>query len=257
MIVGVPVLSTLANMTNQELLNAACPLIGDLGAAFYFIPETLAAGKELGLGGMEFYVQGRAGQMGTTDPLAVAAAFGYFKPALLKSVLDAANAKVDPRTSGAAHMKACAELSRAKLSNIPNLEGLVSILEKVNNAADPDGLALYAAIRTETLAEDAAGRLLQLIAILREFRGSAHLVALRVAGLDSKTAHAAKRPDMWKQFGYTEEEMPEITDAVKKAMAEAESYTDKLVEPAYAVLSEAERVALVDGLKAVKAALAA
>lgn len=250
-------MTTLAFMNNQELLDAACPLIGDMGAAFYFIPETLAAGKELGLGGMEFYVQGRAGQMGTTDPLAVAAAFGYFSPVLLKSVLDAANAKVDPRVSGAAHMKACAELSRRKLSNVPNLEGLVAILDKVNNAADPDGLALYAAIRTETLADDAAGRLLQLIAILREFRGSAHLISLRVAGVPSKIAHAAKRPDMWKQFGYAEDDMPEITDAIRAAMAEAERYTDKLVEPAYAVLSDTERVALVDGLKEVKAALAA
>lgn len=245
------------NMNNQELLNAACPLINEMGAAFYFVPETLAAGKELGLGGMEFYVQGRAGQMGNTTPEAVAAAFGYFKPTLLKSVLDAANAKVDPRTSGAAHMKACADLSRAKLSQVSNLDGLVAILDKVNNAADPDGLALYAAIKTETLAEDSAGRLLQLIAILREFRGSAHLVALRVAGLASKTAHAVKRPDMWKQFGYSEEEMPEINDATHKAMAEAESYTDKLVEPAFAVLNDAERTALVAGLTEVKAAFAA
>lgn len=244
-------------MNNQELLNAACPLIGELGAAFYFVPSTAAIGKELGLGGMEFYVYGRAGQMGSTTPEAVTAAFGYFKPSLLKSVIDAASAKVDARTAGAAHMKACAEFSREKLSNVPNLEGLVAILDKINNAADPDGLALYAAIRSETLAEDAAGRLLQLIAILREFRGSAHLVALRVAGVESKTAHAAKRPDMWKQFGYSEDEMPEITDEVKKAMAEAESYTDRIVEPAYSVLSDAERTALVDGLKAVKAALAA
>ena len=244
-------------MTNQELLNSACPLIGDMGAAFYFIPETMAAGKALGLGGMEFYVQGRAGQMGNTEPEAVAAAFGYFKPALLKSVLDAANAKVQPREAGAAHMKACADLSRAKLSSIPNLEGLVDILEKINNAADADGLALYAAIRTEKLADDAAGRLLQLIAILREFRGSAHLVALRAAGVPTRVAHAVKRPDMWKQFGYTEDEMPTITEATHAAMAEAEKITDAIVEPAYAVLSDSERTALVDGLRAVKAALAA
>jgi hypothetical protein len=244
-------------MNNQELLDAACPLIGDLGAAFYFIPETLAVGKSMGLGGMEFYVQGRAGQMGNTEPEAVAAAFGYFKPALLKSVLDAANAKSEPRVTGAAFMNACATLSRAKLSGIANLEAFVAALDKVNNAADGDGLALYAAINTEKLADDAAGRALQLIAILREYRGSAHLVALRAAGLDSKTAHYMKRPDMWKQFGYTEDEAPVITDAITKAREEAERLTDLIVEPAYAVLSDAERTVLVDGLKAVKAALAA
>lgn len=244
-------------MNNQELLDAACPLINDMGAAFYFIPETLAVGKAMGLGGMEFYVQGRAGQMGNTEPEAVAAAFGYFKPALLKSVLDAANAKSDPRVTGAAFMNACATLSRAKLSGVANLEALVAVLDKVNNAADGDGLALYAAINSEKLADDAAGRLLQLIAILREYRGSAHLVALRAAGVNSRTAHYMKRPDMWKQFGYTEEEAPEITDAVKAARAEAENITDRIVEPAFAVLSDAERTVLVEGLHAVKAALAA
>jgi hypothetical protein len=244
-------------MNNQELLDAACPLIGDLGAAFYFIPETLAVGKSMGLGGMEFYVQGRAGQMGNTEPEAVAAAFGYFKPALLKSVLDAANAKSEPRVTGAAFMNACSTLSRAKLSGLANLDAFVAVLEKVNSAADGDGLALYAAINSEKLADDAAGRALQLIAILREYRGSAHLVALRAAGLDSKTAHYMKRPDMWKQFGYTEEEAPVITDAITKAREEAERITDLIVEPAYAVLSDAERTVLVDGLKAVKAALAA
>ncbi|MEY3655974.1 MAG: hypothetical protein RL114_332 [Actinomycetota bacterium] len=244
-------------MNNQELLDAACPLIGDLGAAFYFIPETLGVGKAMGLGGMEFYVQGRAGQMGNTEPEAVAAAFGYFKPALLKSVLDAANAKSDPRVTGTAFMNACATLSRAKLSGLSNLDAFVAVLDKVNNAADGDGLALYAAINTEKLADDAAGRALQLIAILREYRGSAHLVALRAAGLDSKTAHFMKRPDMWKQFGYTEDEAPVITDAITKAREEAERLTDLIVEPAYAVLSDAERTILVDGLKEVKAALAA
>jgi hypothetical protein len=244
-------------MNNQELLDAACPLIGDLGAAFYFIPETLGVGKAMGLGGMEFYVQGRAGQMGNTEPEAVAAAFGYFKPALLKSVLDAANAKSEPRVTGTAFMNACATLSRAKLSGLSNLDAFVAVLDKVNNAADGDGLALYAAINTEKLADDAAGRALQLIAILREYRGSAHLVALRAAGLDSKTAHYMKRPDMWKQFGYTEEEAPVITDAITKARDEAERLTDLIVEPAYAVLSDAERTVLVDGLKEVKAALAA
>lgn len=244
-------------MNNQELLDAACPIINDLGAAFYFTPETLGVGKAMGLGGMEFYVQGRAGQMGNTEPEAVAAAFGYFKPALLKSVLDSANAKSDPRVTGTAFMNACATMSRAKLSGITHLDALVAVLEKVNNAADPDGLALYAAINTEKLADDAAGRLLQLIAILREYRGSAHLVALRAAGVDSRTAHFMKRPDMWKQFGYTEEEAPEITDAVKAARAEAENITDRIVESAYAVLSDTERAVLVEGLHAVKAALAA
>jgi hypothetical protein len=242
-------------MNNQELLDAACPTINVFGAAYYFTPETLQAGKNINLGGMEFYVQGRAGQMGNCDPDAVSAAFGYFKPALLKSILEAARAKVEPRVAGAAHLEACAALGRAKLASLPQLEAFVAVLEKVNDAADPDSLALYAAIRTETLASDAPGRAMQLIAILREFRGSAHLVALRAVGIKSSTAHFIKRPDMWKQFGYTEDEAPEVTDVELQKMAQAEKLTDSLVEPAYAVLTQDERKVLIDELEAVKAAL--
>ncbi len=242
-------------MNNKELLDAVCPTIAVVGAAYYFTPETLAAGKELGLGGMEFYVQGRGGQLGNTDGLAVAAAFGYFSPALIKSVWDAACAKCEPRKAGTAHFEAAAQHGRAKLSGLANLDAFVAAMDKVNNAADPEGLGLYAAIRTEELASDAPARAMQLLAVLREFRGSAHLVALRASGVPGKVAHASKRPDMWKQFGYPEDAMPVIDDAVKAKLRQAEDLTDALVEPAYAVLNDAERAALVAGVQAAKDAL--
>jgi len=243
-------------MNNKELLDAVCPTINVVGSAYYFTPETMALGKELGLGGMEFYVQGRGGQMGNTDSAAVAAAFGYFSPALIKSVWDAACAKCDPLKAGTAHMQAAANLGRAKFTSLPGLDAFVAAMDKVNTAANPEGLGLYAAIRTEPLASDAAGRAMQLLAVLRELRGSAHLVALRAAGIDGKKAHASKRPDMWKQFGYPEDEMPVIDDAFLAQMAEAEKITDAIVEPAYAVLNDAERSALVAGVQAAKEALA-
>lgn len=256
MIVDLGRFTTLDHMTNEELLSTACPLIGELGAAFYFIPETMGVGKELGLRGMEFYVLGRGGQMGDTDGAAVAAAFGYFKSSFLRGVWEDAKSRVSPRTAGTAHLKCCADLSRARFSGLANLDSLVGALDAVNDAADADGLALYAAMKAEALAEDPAGRLLQLVALLREFRGSAHLVALRAAGIDSKTAHFIKRPDMWKNFGYGEDEAPTVTDTDHAKMKEAERLTDAIVAPAYGVLSDSQRSTLVDGLRAMKAALA-
>lgn len=244
-------------MDNKTLLDSACPLIGELGSAFYFIPETGAVGKELGLGGMEFYVLGRGGSMGDCDGRAVAAAFGYFNPDFLAKVWGDAAAKCPPRKAGAAHLECAANLGRAKFASLPNLTGFVAAMEKVMAAADPDGLGLYAAMAAEPLAADAPGRAMQLIALLREFRGSAHLVALRAAGLASPLAHAAKRPDMWKAFGYPEESKPEITADITAKLAEAEKITDRLVEPAYAVLDDAEREALVSGIRAAKDALTA
>ncbi|MBM3718575.1 MAG: hypothetical protein FJW53_06345 [Actinobacteria bacterium] len=244
-------------MDTKTLLDSACPLIGELGSAFYFIPETGAVGKELGLGGMEFYVLGRGGSMGDCDGRAVAAAFGYFNPDFLVKVWGDAAAKCPPRKAGSAHLECAANLGRAKFASLDGLDGLVAALDKVREATDPDGLSLYAAMTTEPLAPDAPGRAMQLIALLREFRGSAHLVALRTVGLPSPVAHAAKRPDMWKVFGYPEESKPEITAEITAKLAEAEVITDRIVEPAYAVLSDPEREALVAGMRAAKDALKA
>jgi hypothetical protein len=257
MSVGAASFTTLTRMTNQDLLDAVCPTINEIGAAFYFIPETGAVGKELGLKGMEFYVLGRGGPMGDTTGEAVAAAFGYFKPSMLSGLWSGAAAKVAPRTAGKAHLECAANLGRAKFANIAGLSDLVALLDTVNNAADPDGLSLYAAMRAEELAPDAPGRAMQLVAILREFRGSAHLVGLRAAGLASMVAHHVKRPDMVQAFGYTEDEAPVITDEVHAKLAQAEKITDAIVEPAYAVLTEDQRRQLVDGVAALKAALKA
>jgi hypothetical protein len=53
-------------MTPEELTAAASPRIGAMGSVFYFVPETAARGKELGLDGFRFYVLGRGGVLGTS-----------------------------------------------------------------------------------------------------------------------------------------------------------------------------------------------
>jgi hypothetical protein len=131
----------------------------------------------------------------------------------------------------------------------------VAAADAVNAAADPDGLALYAATAAEPLADDLPGRAMQLVTVLREYRGSAHLAAIRAVGLDSKTAHFVKRPNDVKMFGWSEADAPTITDATHQAMDDAERVTDRIVHAAYAVLDDAGAQALVDGLRAIQAAL--
>jgi hypothetical protein len=43
-------------MTPEAAIADACPKVRDLGWAFYFVPETLARGKELGLDGLRFWL---------------------------------------------------------------------------------------------------------------------------------------------------------------------------------------------------------
>jgi len=244
-------------MTDDELLAAACPIIGVAGAAFYFTPETIARGEAAGLDRGAFYFLGRGGVLGDVDAAVVSAAFGFFNPAVVARVWDGARSKMVPRAAGALHMECCAEHGRRRLASVPGLEAFNAACEKVLAATDGDSLPLFAAINAEPRVDDAPGRAMQLIAVLREFRGSAHLLAVRASGVASRDAHLAHRPEMARSFGWAEGQAPELDAAELHTRLEAaERLTDDLVRPAYSVLDQAERTAFVSTLQAIAAALA-
>ena len=242
-------------MTNEELVNTVCPILNDNGWKYYFTPNAIEVGKSMGLKGMEFYVAGRGGSLGDCEGSVVAAAFGYFNPIIIGAAWSLATAKQPARVIGDAHYEVAAQLGREKLTDMPGLNEFIAAMEKVFNAADPDGLALFAAYKSMPLAQDTPARAMQLAVSLREFRGSAHLIAVRAVGLTSKQAHYVKRPNDMKNFGWGEDDVPHVDDQVRALMVQAENLTDALCIPAYAVLNDAERKALVDGTKAFEAAL--
>jgi hypothetical protein len=105
------------------------------------------------------------------------------------------------------------------------------------------------------LVDDPAGRAMQLIDVLREFRGSAHLAAVRSVGLADSLAHCIKRPEMVEPFGWPADLAANVTDEHRALLDEAEVLTDRAVRPAYAVLDEAAGDALMSGLRQVQAAI--
>lgn len=242
-------------MTPLELVRQACPIINDTGWAYYFTPETQAKGAELGLKGPMFYFAGRGGVLGDCDADVVTAAFGYFNPAVVRRAWESATAIRPAREIGRAHFECCAALGRQKLGGVANLAAFVDAADAVNRAAEPDGLALYAAFKAEPMASDLEGRAMQLVAILREFRGSAHLIAVRASGLTTKQAHFSKRPYDVAMFGWTPEDAPALGDDVTRRMKAAEDLTDELVLPAYSVLDASAAQALLDGAQAIKRAV--
>ena len=231
-----------AAMTDEELLAAACPIIKDAGWAFYFAPATTARGAELGLDPFQFYALGRGGVLGDVEPAVVSSAFGYFNPSMVAGLWNAAKAICPPRVAGAAYMQCSAEHGRSKLSAVEGLASFVVAAEKVLAATSLDALPLFAGVAAEPAATD--------------LPGSAHLVAVRAVGLDTKTAHFAKRPADIAMFGWSADDAPVIDDAVHAQMDAAEELTDRLVLPAFAVLDDADRAALVEGLQRIQSALA-
>lgn len=239
-------------MDTQALMDIACPKIRDLGWAYFFAPETFARAEELGIDGLRFYFVGRGGVLGDVDAAVVHAAFGYFEPGLIKTMWDTSVGTVAPRDAGRAYIECGAAYGRLQLSDMPGLDAYVAAAEAVNDAADPMGLALYAATAAEPLPDDAPARAMLLTSLLREFRGSAHLVAVRAAGLDDKRAQFITRPNDAAMFGWSDDDAPDITDEHRKMLEAADAITDDIVRPAYAVLDDAGQQALLDGLVAME-----
>lgn len=241
-------------MTADEFVTAVSPLIGEQGARYYFTPTTLGRGAEFGLDLGQWYAVGRGGVLGSVPASVVRAAFGYFNPAFIDRVWTSATDKIDPLTAAREHFLCAALCGREYLSEVPGLETFAANADKVLAAADADGLALFAGFATLSLVDDLPGRVLQQIVVLREYRGSAHLAALRCVGLASKTAHFAKRPEAGRMFGYAADDVPTITEGDRRALVEAEALTDRAIRSAWEAIDAADRDQFVETLSDIKAA---
>lgn len=244
--------------TTSEYVQSASARIAALGSAFYFVPETIAVGKDHGLDGFRFYVLGRGGVLGDVEWPVIDSAFGYFHPTFVERMWNTARERADlsPRECGRLYLECSAEFGRRHFAEVPGLKPFCDAAEQVLAAADPAGLALFAGYVAEPLAADLPGRAMQLASILREHMGSAHLVAVLAVGLDPQVAHGVRRPEMWESFGYAGEPLPEPTDEVRGLLADADALTQRLIRPAYEALPTPEQDALLTGLADLGAALA-
>jgi hypothetical protein len=233
-------------MTPDELVKTACPAIATIGGQFYFDPATIARGKEHGLDGMRLYILGRGGVLGDVEPAVVQSAFGYFSAGVISKLWNTAREKMAPREAGRLYHECAADFGRRRFAAV-ELDAFCAAAEKVVAAAHPAALALYAGWAAEPRVDDAAGRAMQLAVVLREFRGSAHLVAVLASGIEAQVAHFIRRPEMYKGFGYDDTNPPSVTDADKANLIAAETLTDKLVLPAYSALNATEAKAFADG----------
>lgn len=241
----------LDSATATALIDATSQATNDIGGPFYFSKSTLAAGKERGLDGMRWYVLGRGGVLGDVEAPVIQSAFGYFAPAVIDKLWNSAKEQVAPREAGAAYMECCAQVGRDRLGDVDaaTLDAYNEAAAAVIAAADPAAYALFAGIAAEPLADDAPGRAIQQMAVLRELRGGAHLVALLASGLTPRQAHAVKRPDDVATFGW-DGPGPMPDDAAERHAA-ADVLTTQLLVPAYSVLDEAGAAAFEAGTAAV------
>ena len=251
--------ATVAGVEPDQLVNAACPVFGRVGSAWYFAPETVAVGDRLGLGALRFYFLGRGGVLGDVDWRVVSSSFGYFAPSLVDKMWTSARERCEVRVAAAAHWEACADFGRRSLADTVGLDRFCAAAERVVSTAvgDAGGLTLFAGYASMPLADDLPGRASQLVAVLRELRGSAHLCAVVASGLATPIAHAIRRPDDLGTFGWGEGELPAPSDDDRRLLAAADQATDRVVAARFGALDDAGREALAAGARVIGEAVPA
>ncbi|MGW6333418.1 SCO6745 family protein [Nocardia rhamnosiphila] len=216
--------------------------IQQLGGGFMFSREAREYAAETGVD--EFfgpYTRGRGGVLGEVDAEVVTAAFGFFPAHSVRAAWES----VPMPAAKAAHRYAlaCQDFGRRKLASFDEAPRLAELLDAVVAAADPAGLPLFAGWRAVPLPGDAAGRVMQLAHLLRELRGGLHLLAVRAAGITPLQAVLISGsplndgPGQARWYGWPEP-FEEISDEIRAAWQRAESITDDLIAPAFAVLGD-------------------
>jgi hypothetical protein len=189
----------------------------------------------------QFYATGRGGVMGNVDADVVVSAFGFFAPGLVRKFWETGTQVLPPREAAVVFAESCHVYGRKHLAGVAGLDRLSELGEKVLAAADGTGLALFAGWAAEPLPDDAPARALHVINVLREHRGSAHIVAVIASGLSPLQVNVSKMGEGAKQFGWKDwqEDLLDL-DTTQAKLARVEELTDELVTPSFAALSAAE-----------------
>jgi hypothetical protein len=221
---------------------AAREAVVALGGGFMISPEAKAAGKTHGYRGWQLYVTGRGGVLGDVSAEVVEAAFGFLHRDLVRSGWDGGRAVAPLPETVDRYVDVCRAWGRARYAGLGEVGRLAELLAEVVQAADPAGWPLFAAWRARPLPDDDAGRAAQLLHVLREHRGGAHLGAVRAAGLSPLEAIMAGTGGAGNAtFLGWPDPLPDATDDARRRLAVAEETTDLLVAPAYSVLDDAAR----------------
>jgi hypothetical protein len=235
-------------MSLQEFTRSVGQRINKTGTGFMLHPETGKRGEELGLDLFGYYALGRGGVLGNVAGDVVASAFFFFEPSLVCGIWNTARDKADPMGTAAHYFESCAEWARTRINEVDGLDEFCKSAQRVIEAADVRGLSLFAGWRCMPLVDDAPGRALQLIHVLREFRGGANGVATRALGLTAPEAVATNSPGMYQIMGW-QDEMPDA-ESLRDRLTQAEDITDAIVGQAFGVLSESEREAFASTVEA-------
>jgi hypothetical protein len=233
-------------LTPEATARAVKAAVKGVGAAFGHESAFADAGRRFGLERWAFYFGARAGVLGPVDADVVAAVCGFFAPGLVRPAWESALAAAAPGDLVAEDVGLCVAWAHRHLTGLPGVERLADLADRVVDAADASGRALFAAWRAlPNPTADSAARAGLAVLRLREHRGAGHLIAVAAEGLTPLAAIlAGAGPAKAAANGWLPP-YPHVADNASRRLAAAEQRTDALAGAAYACLNAGERAELV------------
>lgn len=213
--------------------------VNDLGGRFMLAPETYAAGATAGFSGFDFYFGGRGGVLGDVPAKVVAGSMFFFNTQVVTEQWAMARGVMEPRAASDRFAACGAEWGRRHLAGCPELERLADLIERVVDAANPNGLALFAAWLGADRPTDPEGRALHAVHLLRELRGGLHGLAVTAAGLSGLEAVMVSGGEATATFFGYQPPFPD-PEPLRARWQSAEQVTDDLMARQLAVLTPVE-----------------
>jgi len=246
----------MAQLSAEETIRAVDHVIHDVGTTWMIHDDTRARAEEYGYGKhLPFYFAGRGGVLGNVDAGVVIAAFGYWEPGLARVMWGRGLAVASAREGARRYAQACVSWANDHLADFQPADRLAELAERVVTAAEEAGLSLFAGWRAEPLADSGPPRLLQLVHVLREWRGSVHVVATTAAGLGPLEAILTNEGAQQAHFFGWRGDLPDCSH-LKDRQTVAQETTDRLVADVYErALTPAERAEYAELVGALGAAV--
>lgn len=175
----------MSELTGEETVEAVDQVLHDVGSAWMIHEDTTRVrAEEYGYpSGWAFYFAGRGGVLGDVDAGVVIAAMGWFEPGLVRVMWKRGLAVASAQEGARRYAEACARWADDHLAGFQHADRLAELAERVVSSVEESGLSLFAGWRAQPRADGGVGRMLQLVHVLREWRGSMHLVGTTAAGL--------------------------------------------------------------------------
>jgi hypothetical protein len=227
-------MSTSDHKAALAVIQSTSAPIHDIGTSIYLSPDVAGWAAEWGwTNPFAFYFAGRGGMLGDVGAEVACSAFGWFEPTTLETFFHEGVAVASPTVAAQRMAEAHAQWGRKHLGDVKGLADIVAVTETVVDGLEGSGLPLFVGWRAAPRAEDEAGRIAQLMQILREWRGGLHLVCTTAAGLSPLEAILTNEGEGQAKFFGWSGPFPDCGSIAQKH-GEAEAMTDQLSVSSFA-----------------------